>query len=139
MLKIWGRKNSSNVRKPLWAAEELGLAYEAIDAGGAFGVVDTPEYRAMNPNGRVPVIEDDGFVLWESNAIVRYLLAKHAPDSTGIRQIRRPAPSLTSGWTGPPRVLPARSAPCSGACCARRRTSRTGRQSTPRSRNATSC
>lgn len=81
MLKIWGRKNSSNVRKPLWAAEELGLAYEAIDAGGAFGVVDTPEYRAMNPNGRVPVIEDDGFVLWESNAIVRYLLAKHAPES----------------------------------------------------------
>ncbi|MDR9863060.1 MULTISPECIES: glutathione S-transferase family protein [Pseudomonas] len=82
MLKIWGRKNSSNVRKPLWAAEELGLAYEAIDAGGAFGVVDTPEYRAMNPNGRVPVIADDGFVLWESNAIVRYLLAKHAPNST---------------------------------------------------------
>lgn len=82
MLKIWGRKNSSNVRKPLWAAEELGLAYEAIDAGGAFGVVDTPEYRAMNPNGRVPVIEDDGFVLWESNAIVRYLLGKHAPNST---------------------------------------------------------
>jgi len=81
MLKIWGRKNSSNVRKPLWAAEELGLAYEAIDAGGAFGVVDTPEYRVMNPNGRVPVIEDDGFVLWESNAIVRYLLARHAPDS----------------------------------------------------------
>jgi hypothetical protein len=78
MLKIWGRKNSSNVRKPLWAAEELGLAYEAIDAGGAFGVVDTPEYRAMNPNGRVPVIEDDGFVLWESNAIVRYLMASRA-------------------------------------------------------------
>ena len=81
MLKIWGRKNSSNVRKPLWAAEELGLDYEAVDAGGAFGVVDTPEYRAMNPNGRVPVIEDDGFVLWESNVTVRYLLAKHAPAS----------------------------------------------------------
>jgi len=62
----------------LWAAEELGLAYEAIDAGGAFGVVDTPQYRAMNPNGRVPVIEDEGFVLWESNAIVRYLMARHA-------------------------------------------------------------
>ena len=59
MLKIWGRKNSSNVRKALWCAEELGLAYEAIDAGGAFGVVDTPEYRAKNPNGRVPMIEDD--------------------------------------------------------------------------------
>ena len=49
MLKIWGRKNSSNVRKALWCAEELGLDYEAIDAGGAFGVVDTPQYRALNP------------------------------------------------------------------------------------------
>ncbi|AKA25768.1 glutathione S-transferase family protein [Pseudomonas chlororaphis] len=78
MLKIWGRKNSSNVRKALWCAEELGLAYEAVDAGGAFGVVDTPAYRAMNPNGRIPLIEDDGFVLWESNTIVRYLAARHA-------------------------------------------------------------
>lgn len=81
MLKIWGRKNSSNVRKALWCAEELGLAYESIDAGGAFGVVDTPEYRALNPNGRIPLIEDDGFVLWESNTIVRYLAARHAVDS----------------------------------------------------------
>jgi len=81
MLKIWGRKNSSNVRKVLWCAEELGLSYEAVDAGGAFGVVDAPEYRAMNPNGRIPVIEDDGFVLWESNTIVRYLAARHAADS----------------------------------------------------------
>ena len=78
MLKIWGRKNSSNVRKALWCAEELGLTYEAVDAGGAFGVVDTPAYRAMNPNGRIPLIEDDGFVLWESNTIVRYLVARHA-------------------------------------------------------------
>jgi glutathione S-transferase len=81
MLKIWGRKNSSNVRKALWCAEELGLIYESVDAGGAFGVGDTPEYRAKNPNGRVPMIEDDGFVLWESNTIVRYLVARHAPDS----------------------------------------------------------
>ncbi|TKK25615.1 glutathione S-transferase [Pseudomonas sp. CFBP13528] len=80
MLKIWGRKNSSNVRKALWCAEELGLDYEAIDAGGAFGVVDTPQYRALNPNGRVPMIEDGDFVLWESNTIVRYLCAKHASD-----------------------------------------------------------
>jgi len=77
MLKVWGRANSSNVRKVLWCAEELGIASERVDAGGAFGVVDEPNYRAMNPNGRVPVIEDDGFVLWESNAIVRYLVAKH--------------------------------------------------------------
>ncbi|MFJ7146549.1 glutathione S-transferase family protein [Pseudomonas protegens] len=81
MLKIWGRKNSSNVRKALWCAEELGLAYESLDAGGAFGVVDTPEYRALNPNGRIPLIEDDGFVLWESNTIVRYLVARHAANS----------------------------------------------------------
>jgi glutathione S-transferase len=81
MLKIWGRKNSSNVRKALWIAEELGLPYEALDAGGAFGVVDSPEYRAKNPNGRIPMIEDGDFVLWESNAIVRYLAARHAPDS----------------------------------------------------------
>ncbi|WP_206300776.1 glutathione S-transferase N-terminal domain-containing protein, partial [Pseudomonas viridiflava] len=81
MLKIWGRKNSSNVRKALWIAEELGLQYEALDAGGAFGLVDGAVYRAKNPNGRIPMIEDGDFVLWESNAIVRYLAARHAPDS----------------------------------------------------------
>ncbi|WPO98777.1 glutathione S-transferase [Pseudomonas sp. HR96] len=81
MLKVWGRVNSSNVRKVLWCLEELKLPYESIEAGGAFGVVDTPEYRALNPNGRVPLIDDDGFTLWESNAIVRYLAARHAADS----------------------------------------------------------
>lgn len=80
MLVIWGRDNSVNVQKPLWCLEELGLPYERRDAGGAFGVVDTPAYRTLNPNGLVPtMVEDDGFVLWESNAIVRYLAAKHAP------------------------------------------------------------
>ncbi|MDF5997398.1 glutathione S-transferase family protein [Pseudomonas aeruginosa] len=53
--------------------------YRTVDAGGAFGLVDEPAFRAMNPNGRVPVIEDDGSVLWESNAIVRYLAARYAP------------------------------------------------------------
>ncbi len=77
MLKIWGRNNSVNVKKALWAAEELGLQYERIDAGMKFGVVDTPEYRKLNPNGLVPTIEDDGYVLWESHSIVRYLAAKH--------------------------------------------------------------
>ncbi len=81
MLKIWGRKNSSNVRKVLWCAQELGLAYESIDAGGAFGLVDEPHYRAMNPNGRIPVIQDGDLVLWESNAIVRYLAARYAANS----------------------------------------------------------
>jgi glutathione S-transferase len=78
MLVIWGRKNSVNVQKVLWCCEEMNLMYQRIDAGGPFGVVDTPQYRQLNPNSLVPTIEDDGFVLWESNAIVRYLAAKHS-------------------------------------------------------------
>jgi glutathione S-transferase len=77
MLRIWGRVNSVNVKKALWAAEELGLKYERIDAGMHFGVNKTPEYLRMNPTGLVPTIDDDGFVLWESHSIVRYLAAKH--------------------------------------------------------------
>ncbi len=77
MLVIWGRINSVNVQKVLLCCEELGIEYRRIDAGGPFGVVDTPEYRRRNPNGLVPTIDDDGFVLWESNAIVRYLAEKH--------------------------------------------------------------
>jgi glutathione S-transferase len=77
MLKLWGRTNSVNVKKALWCLEELGLAYERVDAGMQFGVVNTPEYRERNPNGLVPTLEDDGFVLWESHTIVRYLAAKH--------------------------------------------------------------
>ena len=81
MLRIWGRLTSVNVQKVVWCADELGLQYERIDAGGKYGVVNTPEYRAMNPNALVPVIEHDGFVLWESNAIVRYLAARYAEGS----------------------------------------------------------
>lgn len=77
MITLWGRLNSVNVQKVVWCLEELGLPYERIDAGGSFGLVDTPEFRERNPNGLVPVMEEDGFVLWESNAIVRYLAAKH--------------------------------------------------------------
>src|SRR4030081_2000679 len=79
MLVIWGRKNSVNVQKVLWCCEEMRLPYRRIDAGGAFGIVDTDAYRKLNPNGLVPTIEDEGFVLWESNVIVRYLAAKHSP------------------------------------------------------------
>lgn len=78
MLKIWGRNNSINVQKVLWCCAELGLEYERIDAGGAYGGLDTPEYLRMNPTGRIPTIDDDGIVLWESHTIVRYLSAKHA-------------------------------------------------------------
>ena len=76
---IWGRLSSLNVRKVVWAAQEVGVPFERVDAGMAFGIVDTPAYRALNPNGLIPVIDDGGFVLWESNAIVRYLLARYAP------------------------------------------------------------
>jgi len=79
MLKIWGRLNSINVQKAMFCIEELGLAHERFDAGMEHGVTKTPEYMAMNPNSRVPVIDDDGFTLWESNVIVRYLAAKHSP------------------------------------------------------------
>lgn len=101
MLKIWGRKNSSNVRKVLWCAEELGLAYEAVDAGGAFGVVNEPHYRALNPNGLVPMIEDDGLVLWESNTIVRYLGGKHAPGTAWSPQdpVERAKAEKWMDWT----------------------------------------
>jgi len=76
MLKIWGRVSSVNVQKVVWCCDELGLAYERIDCGGKFGINDTPAYLAMNPNGLVPVIDEDGFILYESNAIVRYLAAR---------------------------------------------------------------
>jgi glutathione S-transferase len=78
MLKIWGRVNSVNVKKAMWCVAELGLPHERVDAGLQYGVVNTPEYRRMNPTGLVPTIDDDGFTLWESHTIVRYLCAKHS-------------------------------------------------------------
>ena len=77
MLIIHGRKNSSNVQKVVWALNEMETPYERLDVGGEFGIVNDPPYLAMNPNARVPTMEEDGFILWESNAIVRYLTAKH--------------------------------------------------------------
>ncbi|MCE9639483.1 MAG: glutathione S-transferase [Betaproteobacteria bacterium] len=77
MLKIWGRTNSINVQKVLWCCGELNIPFERIDAGMQFGVNNTPAYKTLNPNGLVPMIEDDGMILWESQAIVRYLARKH--------------------------------------------------------------
>lgn len=77
MLKILGRDTSSNVMKVLWACAELDIDFERADIGGKHGGNDTPEFLALNPNGLVPVIIDDGFVNWESNSCVRYLAAKH--------------------------------------------------------------
>ena len=77
MLKVWGRKNSMNVQKVMWALAELGLPNERIDAGGAFGQTKDPQYLAINPNALVPTLVDGDFTLWESNSIVRYLAARH--------------------------------------------------------------
>jgi len=77
-MKIWGRNTSSNVQKAMWAVGELKLPCERIDVGGAYGKTKDPFYLAMNPNSLVPTLEeDDGFTLWESNSVVRYLSAKH--------------------------------------------------------------
>jgi glutathione S-transferase len=78
VIKVWGRNTSANVQKVMWAVGEIGLPHERIDVGGPFGKNREPAYLAMNPNGLVPTLEEeDGFLLWESNSIVRYLAAKH--------------------------------------------------------------
>ncbi|MEO9189410.1 MAG: glutathione S-transferase family protein [Acetobacteraceae bacterium] len=75
---LWGRSTSSNVMKVVWLLEEMKLSYERVDVGGSFGKTDTAEYRAMNPTGLVPTLQEDDFTLWESNAILRYLGAGSA-------------------------------------------------------------
>ncbi|WJR79439.1 glutathione S-transferase [Bradyrhizobium sp. NP1] len=77
MLKVWGRRSSFNVQKVMWLIGELGLAHEHVDAGGRFGGLDDPAFLAMNPHGRVPVIQDERATVWESHAILRYLAARH--------------------------------------------------------------
>ncbi|ACA95737.1 MULTISPECIES: glutathione S-transferase family protein [Burkholderia cepacia complex] len=77
MLTVWGRRNAFNVQKVMWLVDELALAHRHVPAGGRFGVLDTPEFLAMNPHGRIPVIDDDGTVVWESHSILRYLAARH--------------------------------------------------------------
>jgi glutathione S-transferase len=79
MLKVWGRNTSSNVQKVVWGLAEMAIPFERIDAGGAFGKTTEPFYLAMNPNSLVPTLEqEDGFTLWESNSVLRYLAGKHA-------------------------------------------------------------
>jgi glutathione S-transferase len=98
MIKIWGRKTSSNVQKAMWAVGELGIEHTRIDIGGPFGQNREAKYLAMNPNGLVPTLEEeDGFLLWESNAVVRYLAGKH--DKSGVLAPRDPKQrALASQW-----------------------------------------
>jgi glutathione S-transferase len=97
MIKVWGRNTSSNVQKVMWAIGEIGLPHQRIDVGGAFGKNREPAYLAMNPNGLVPTLEEeDGFLLWESNTIVRYLAAKHKAGGLEPADLRTRA--LASKW-----------------------------------------
>ena len=101
MLKVWGRVNSINVQKVLWALEELQVAYERVDAGMAFGVVNEAFYKTMNPNARVPTIEDDGFVLWSPMRSCAISRPNTARARCG-RPISNSGPIPIAGWTGSP-------------------------------------
>jgi glutathione S-transferase len=81
MVTIWGRATSSNVQAAMWAAAEVGLEVERIDVGGKYGGTDTPAYRAMNPNGLIPVLKDGDLVMFESSAILRYLAARYGDET----------------------------------------------------------
>ena len=98
MITIWGRNNSINVQKVMWALGELKLEHKRLDAGGAFGKTKEVSYLSMNPNSLVPtLVEEDGFVLWESNSIVRYLAAKY--DKAGALEPKDlKARALASQW-----------------------------------------
>lgn len=109
MLKIWGRPNSIHTQRVLWACAEAELPYDLtlasatmgpdghISGGGtAYGIVNTPDYRAMNPNGTVPTLDDGGYVLWESNVITRYLAQKYAPQALFGDNVERLG--LASQW-----------------------------------------
>ena len=98
MITLWGRNNSTNVKKVLLTLEELELPYEQILAGREFGINHDADFLAMNPNGLVPLLRDDesDLILWESNAIVRYLAAQYACGSTHRHVVRK----RKNGWTG---------------------------------------
>jgi glutathione S-transferase len=95
-LKIYGRRNATNVIPVLWTLDELGLGYTRFDVGGSFGGLDELAFRAMNPNGRIPVVDDDGFILFESNAIVRYLADAYGHG--GILPASRHGRALADQW-----------------------------------------
>jgi len=96
MLKVWGRKTSSNVQKVMWAIGDLGLEHERVDIGGPFGKNKDPAYLAMNPNGLVPTVEDGDVMIWESNSIVRYLATKYG--SGKLEPVDLKTRALASQW-----------------------------------------
>jgi glutathione S-transferase len=95
-ITVWGRLNSINVQKVIWALEETGVAYDHVPLGGKFGGLDDPAYRAMNPNGKVPTLRDGDLVVWESHAIVRYLAATHG---AALRAADAKGRAIADQWT----------------------------------------
>ncbi|MFY0613218.1 MAG: glutathione S-transferase [Hyphomicrobiaceae bacterium] len=93
MLKLYGRRSAFNVQKVGWLIAELELAHEHIELGGSFGGLDDPDFRARNPHGRVPLIDDDGTIVWESHTILRYLAATRGQDMFGPDE-----PARRSDW-----------------------------------------
>ena len=106
MLKIWGRANSVNVQKAVWAAAETGVAFERVDAGMAFGKNNEDWYLELNPNGKIPLLQHEGFSLWESNVIVRYLcqtfsMGKLCPEEVELRFLAEQWMDWTVSELGP--------------------------------------
>ncbi|CQD72988.1 putative glutathione S-transferase-family protein [Yersinia enterocolitica] len=91
MLTVWGRNNSTNVKKVLWCLEELGVSYERVDVGGQYGKLNDPLYRSLNPNGLIPCLQDGDFILWESNTIVRYLAAQYGDNALYLPEAKQRA------------------------------------------------
>ncbi|CAK9779566.1 glutathione S-transferase [Cutaneotrichosporon oleaginosum] len=97
-LVIWGRHNSNNVKKPLWAAHELGLPFESKIVGMQYGGTKTPEYLAMNPMSQIPTLQDGDLVLCESHAIVRYLFAEYADAAAFPTQASARSRAIGDRW-----------------------------------------
>ncbi|MEM7523454.1 MAG: glutathione S-transferase N-terminal domain-containing protein [Pseudomonadota bacterium] len=97
-VRIWGRATSINVQKALWLCGEIELSVERVDLGGAFGGLDTADYLAMNPNGRVPTLQDGDLILWESNAILRHLARTRAPHLLGGSDAERAQVDMWLDW-----------------------------------------
>jgi glutathione S-transferase len=136
MLKLWGRRSSFNVQKIMWLIGELGLEHQHIDAGGRFGGLDTSAFLAMNPHGRVPVIQDGDTTVWESHAILRYLAARHGAGHfwSGDPAVR----ADVDGWVdwSQPRCSRISWSACSGDSIEPPKTNETGRRSGRRWRAA---